>query len=279
MKFLISLTILLILTASLSPKAQAATQDKPLSEWGLGFIFFDSADYPGSASRNPRLIATPFFLHRGKRLKIDQGKGAKFVGAKGKLFELDLSLDASLSSKSGKSSARFGMKDLDYLVQLGPQLVILILKNKKLGKLTLNLPVRAVLSFSPDKIKLQKQGFIQEVFIRHRVRLTDSLTAAFTLANLQGDSRVHSYFYSVKDSEVTQNRSAYEAKSGHLERYASISLVYRAKPGVLVFGGFTSYDHSNSANKTSPLFEKKRSWSAGFGLAITLGESQQRMAR
>ena len=146
----VRLSAVAVIAFLLGAEAQAqdingGTPTKPLWELCVAGGALYSPDYPAADKNSLHLLALPYVIYRGDFLRLGKDSIVKGVFIDNNYAELNLSLAASFNSNSNHNNARRGMPDLDYLVEIGPQLKI------KLGKLfggrtELQLPVRAVFS-------------------------------------------------------------------------------------------------------------------------------------
>jgi hypothetical protein len=129
---------------------------EPLWELGLGIAGFRFDDYRGSDHTNTYLLPLPFFAYRGPILRADR-EGARAVLFESSRFTVDVSLGASVPTKSKDDEARSGMPDLAGTFEIGPSFIVELWKSSS-GKLKLDLsmPVREAITLerSPRAIGL-----------------------------------------------------------------------------------------------------------------------------
>jgi hypothetical protein len=134
----------------------------PLWEIALGATGLYGPDYPASDEYHPNGLAAPLFIYRGAILQLGERDIARVVAVDRGRFRLDFSLDASYRAGSDDNDARAGMPDLDYLGEVGPQLVVemseLTMRQNRPARLELELPTRAV--FATDLRSIEHLGFI-----------------------------------------------------------------------------------------------------------------------
>ena len=94
-----------------APAAADALRTEPLWELGVGVAGFRFDDYRGSDHSNTYLFPVPFFAYRGPILRADRD-GARAVLFEASRFTVDVSLGASVPTKSKDDEARLGMPDL-----------------------------------------------------------------------------------------------------------------------------------------------------------------------
>ena len=123
----------------------ALSEEKPLWEAGPGIGPLRFPDYRGSDEASLYPVPLPYFVYRGDILRADRD------GVRGRLFnreyaELSVSVSGTIPVQSEDNTARRGMPDLDYLVELGPRLQWTVARAARWAKLDFELPVRAVFS-------------------------------------------------------------------------------------------------------------------------------------
>ena len=95
-------------------KATAATADgvgEPLWELGMGIAAVRFPDYRGSDQSSTYALPLPFVAYRGRFLRADRD-GARAILFAGRRLVVDMSLSASVPTRSNHSDARQGMPDL-----------------------------------------------------------------------------------------------------------------------------------------------------------------------
>ena len=129
---------------------------EPLWELGIGVAGFRFDDYRGSDHTNTYLFPVPFFAYRGPILRADRD-GARAILFSGRRVAVDVSLGASVPTKSKDDEARRGMPDLAGTFEIGPNFIVELWQasNRKL-KVELRLPVREAITLerSPRAIGL-----------------------------------------------------------------------------------------------------------------------------
>jgi hypothetical protein len=116
----------------------------PLWEIALGATGLYGPDCPASDEYHPNGLAAPLFIYRGAILQLGERDIARVVAVDRGRFRLDFSLDASYRAGSDDNDARAGMPDLDYLGEVGPQLVV------EMSELTMPEPAGAARARAAD---------------------------------------------------------------------------------------------------------------------------------
>jgi MipA family protein len=263
-----------VVEGPVSPAPAEGTGTEPLWELGIGVAGFRFDDYRGSDHTNTYLLPLPFFAYRGPILRADRD-GARAVLFEGRRFTVDVSLGASVPTKSKNDEARAGMPDLAGTFEIGPNLVTEIWQSsgRKL-KLELRLPLREAITLerSPRAIGL--------TFSPNLNLDISGLPGKGNLGLLAGplfaDRKYHQYFYGVAPEFATATRPAYEAPGGYEGWRATAAFSRRF--GNAWLGAFVRYDDLHGATfAPSPLVRKDTTVTAGFGISWIFATSSQRV--
>jgi outer membrane scaffolding protein for murein synthesis (MipA/OmpV family) len=255
---------------------EALDEEQPLWEFGVGGGVIDVANYPASSERNFIALAAPYLVYRGDVFRVGGGGARAVVVEKGNV-ELDLSFGGAFAADSEDNSAREGMPELDFLFEVGPEIIY---KVKDIsfdgggnGRLNAKLQTRAV--FSTDFGRIDQRGYVIEPELSYQQRgglfektgLNVSLSATFA------SEKLHDYFYQVGNEFVSDERQAYDAKGGYLGSELSIGFSFPVFENARGFLGGSASFHQGSANEDSPLFEDDVTFSIGAGFVWRLYES------
>jgi outer membrane protein len=254
--------------------ASDAGVGEPLWELGLGLAALRFPDYRGSDQTSSYLLPLPFVAYRGRFLRADRD-GARAILFAGRRVVVDLSLAASVPTRSKNSDARQGMPDLPGTFEIGPNLNVELWQSedRKL-KLDLRLPLREAitlqsspraigLTFSPN-LNLDVRGF------------AGRWNLGMHAGPLYADRRYHEHFYGVAPEFATAARPAYDAPGGYAGWRATMAFSRRF--GNAWLGGFLRYDDLHGAAfAPSPLVRRETSVTAGFGVSWIFATSSQRV--
>ena len=117
---------------------------EPLYELGIAGGLGELPDYPGSDQKRIRYLVLPYFIYRGKVFRSDQKEGMRARFIRNEDIDLDMSAAGSFPASSADNDARRGMPDLDWLMELGPRLEVLLSRLNGRGRFRFLLPARAV---------------------------------------------------------------------------------------------------------------------------------------
>lgn len=247
---------------------------QPLWEAGAGVAVVDFASYRGSDQRQSYVLPIPYFVYRGKFLKIERER-IRGLLLKRDRAELDISVNGTVPVKSSDNRARAGMPDLDPTFEIGPSLNLSLFESKSGDrKLELRLPLRP--AFAVNSSGIRNVGWLFQPQLNLDVRKISGMPG-WNLGLLTGpifaDARYHQYFYGVEPQYATPLRPAYQARGGYAGMQFIAALSKRF-PGYWV-GGFVKLDSLRGAVFVdSPLVRTKTNISAGFAISWIFGRSQ-----
>lgn len=249
---------------------------KPLWELGIAAGGTYSPDYPAADKNSLHGLALPYVIYRGNILRLGRDSIVKGVFIENDYTELDVSLAASFNANSNDNNARRGMPDLDYLVELGPQLKIK-LGELHGGKAEIHLPVRAV--FSTDLSRVDHRGYLfnPRLFCVWNNIFNSGITLDSSLGSSFATKKLHEYFYRVEPRFATATRPAYEADGGYLGSKITLGLSYGITDRIRAYvGGYIGY-YGGAANEDSPLFRQKVNGAVHVGFTWSIFQSDTRV--
>jgi len=247
---------------------------RPLWEVGLAGIGGYVADYPGAAQSRFRGFPVPYFIYRGKVLRAGDGGIVRGRFQLSESLEFDLSFDGSLNADSDKNTLRRGMPDLDFLGEIGPQLTWRAWEESN-RSLTINLPVRASLSFGDGGIR--SRGLVLNPRITYRDRdFIGGNTLSLAVGPIFATEKLMDYFYEVRPQFALRDRPAFDANSGYLGSEVSIGFSRRLTPQVRLFTGSQIGLYGGATNRRSTLLARDVNWNFAFGLSWAIWESSRR---
>jgi outer membrane scaffolding protein for murein synthesis (MipA/OmpV family) len=244
-------------------------ESQSLWEFGVGGGAVEVADYPASGERNFIALAAPYVVYRGDVFRVGGENGMRAVVVETNDFELDLSFGAAFPADSEDNTSRAGMPELDFLFEVGPQLIYRVkdykFKNGGDGRLKARLQARAV--FSTDFNRIDGRGFVFEPTISYQQRgvifKETGLRVAFSMS--YASEELQDYFYQVDSPFSNSSRAQYDAKAGYLGAALSMGLSFPIHKNIRGFLTGSTQFHQGSANQDSPLYEKDITYSFGIG--------------
>lgn len=242
----------------------------PLYEWGLAAGSGYLSDYPASEQGRARFIGLPTFRYRGKVFRADK-KGTRARFFKTEKTDVDMSFGASFPANSENNDAREGMKDLDWLGEIGPRLNLMIYKDPK-NTIEIELPVRFV--FSTDFSFTKHRGYRFYPQIDFRRKVNENFKFSFSIKMNWATEELSDYFYQVSKQDITSKRAAYNAKPGYIGSDLSYFISYNSDDIFYILGAkYGNYE--GSANTNSPLYKAKEDISVFFGLSYFFYKSKE----
>lgn len=247
---------------------KASGGQRPLWELGAGVAALHFPDYRGSDESGAYLLPLPYVVYRGKFLRADR-EGARAVLVDVERFEIELSVSASVPTRSRSNAARSGMPDLPPSFEVGPKFIFGLLRSAdQRMKLDLRLPVRAVFSVesSPRSVGTTFTPNLNLDLVRHGWNI------GLQAGPLYGDRRRHEHIYGVEPAFATAQRPAYRASGGYAGWQALASTSRRfARTWV---GAFVRYDNlRGAAFAPSPLVRRDHAFTMGVGVAWVFASS------
>ena len=251
---------------------------RPRWEFGIGGGYFSGHDYPASDDPNERSLALPFFIYRSPVFRVGGG-GVRAVAIERPKVRLDLSIGGSLNASSEDNGSRAGMPDLDFLLELGPQLEVSLIDRPagSGGRLQLGFATELRAVVATDFRGVEARGFVAEAgfdVARRRV-LGSRLDLLAGIDVTFADERLQDYFYEVDPEFATPARAAYDARGGYLGAEVTAGVAVRVLSNLRVFVGAQSGLYAGAANEDSPLFETTSSTGAAVGVVWTIAKSRR----
>jgi len=262
--------------------SQAADLPEPLWEAGIGGGAFSGPTYPGADDNTTQALFIPYVIYRGEVFSIGEESGVRAVAFANEKIELDISLGASLAADASEDDDRDGMPDLDFLFEIGPQIIYHAAQwehDKWTSHFDIKLRTRAIIA--TDLRSFEDQGFIVEPALVYELKSKRNrhLEIQLDIEMINGSERLNEYFYDVDPQYATATRPEYSAKAGYIGTELGLGLSIPVNPQLRLFGGFDVEFYDGSANQDSPLFKDKMGYSGGLGLVYTFFESDERVPR
>lgn len=248
---------------------EALDEKQPLWEVGVGGGVAEVPNYPASGERNMVALALPYAIYRGDIFRVGGQGGARAVFVENDKLELDISLSGAFAADSDDGTVREGMPELDYMFEVGPQLIYKIkdFSFKTGGNARLNAQIHTRAVFSTDFGRLDARGYVFEPTLRYQQRGVFSRDTGFSLAARMtwATEKLQDYFYQVAPEYETDFRPTYNASGGYLGAELSAGLAFPVLTNVRGFFGWSVQFNHGSANEESPLYEKDVTYSIGLG--------------
>lgn len=279
---LLSLLIAVIAIPALADD-EPVMLEKPLWELGLGGGLLVQPNYPSSSENQTRGIVLPYIVYRGDVLRIGDGQSARAVAAESNWYELSMSFDAAFDADSEGNETRQGMPDLDFLFQIGPQLMFRLAdfscNDTSRSELQFSLQARAALS--TDFGSIDHRGYVFEPMIRYRHYgfLRPDFEATVSIRPVWATRDLHGYFFDVESPFATTNRPEYRSSAGYYGTGINFYGTWHINDQARMFLGLQTSWLQGAKNINSPLFEKKFTTGLGAGLIWSFVESKRMVLR
>ncbi len=269
----LSVTLCALLLATQATRAE----HQPLWELGAGISYLDLPDYRGSDERTTYIFPYPYFVYRGDRLQVGDGR-IRGLLVERSIWQVDISINGTVPVNSSTNSARQGMPDLDASFEVGPSITIsAVTDDLDRDVVRINLPVRYAAATNPS-LDVQGVGWVFNPHVDYILRgrndgkfwrLTLSAGPIFATADY------HDYYYGVEPQFATATRPEYAGKAGYSGTRLLASGFHQLTDSLFI-GGFLRYDQlSEAAFEESPLMRREQSLMAGLALTWSGWKSER----
>lgn len=257
---------------------EAPNEAQPLWEFGAAGAAISVTNYPASSERNFIALAAPYLVYRGDVFRVGGGNGARAVVVDKNNVELDLSFGGAFSADSDDNTVREGMPELDFLFEVGPQLIYKV-KDHSFdggGKARLNARLQTRAVFSTDFGSIDHRGYVIEPTLSYQQRgvMFEKTGLNLSFSMTYASEKLQDYFYQVNSSFANINRAQYDAKGGYLGSELSVGLSFPVAENIRGFFGGSVQFYQGAANRDSPLFEDDVTYSVALGFVWRLYESE-----
>jgi outer membrane scaffolding protein for murein synthesis (MipA/OmpV family) len=262
--------------ATMQPATTAlpAAALQPLWEAGLGIGALGYEDYRGADSSHAYPVPVPYLVYNGAFLRSDR------AGLHGNLFKqpwVDIRLSFNATTPVSNDRTRSGMPQLRPTLEAGVSLDFHLWQSgDERVKWDLRMPLRSAFAIeSPPEATGWTFSPAFALDVVDHVGY-DPWKLGFLAGPLFANRRYNSYFYSVQAQFATAARPEYQASGGYAGAEFLTALSKRF-PKYWV-GAFMRVDSlSGAAFERSPLVQRDRYWTAGFGIAWPIRTSSQRV--
>ena len=254
--------LLLSCAAALLAARDAAAEERPKWELGMGGVFYTQPDYIGSDEYRFHPIPFPWIIYRGPRLRVDrEAVQTKIFGTD--LVRLDLSVSGQISVDSDKNDRRHDMPDRDWMLQVGPTLKFKVAHSDN-GRHSLDIDVPLRIALAIDTDNFSYEGLVASPKFAYRYepegwRFEGNAGLEF------GNNDYNEYYYSVAQRYETASRPEYGADGGYagFRLSAGVSRYF----GPIYVGLFTRYFNLEGATfRDSPLVGSRSAFVGGVAI-------------
>jgi outer membrane scaffolding protein for murein synthesis (MipA/OmpV family) len=252
--------------------SNAAAEQKPLWELGLGAAVLNGPDYRGAQGRSTFVLPLPYVVYRGKFLRAEDNT-LRGLLHKSDWLEINFSVGGATPVKSNSTDSRQGMPDLDPALEIGPS-ANYTLAGSEHGpwQMQLRLPLRAVISGNSSSIDYRGLVLNPNVSFDTREWPGHGWRLGMSIGPMFGDAKNHRYYYEVKAKYATPERPEYDADGGYAGMRANMAISNRV--GDVWLGGYVRYDNvAGAVFDGSPLVGRQNGVSAGVAFALIFKKS------
>jgi hypothetical protein len=217
----------------------------------------------------------PYFIYRGGFLRSDED-GPRLRAKFSPSVELQFSGGGSLASQSSSGGPRAGMPNLDYLLELGPNLKIVAAQPTKTSQLVIDLPVRGVFSTNFDsRFAWRGVVFAPQIGLEDHSLFGSSWGGQVRVGTEFASARLQQYYYQVDPQYAEPDRPAYAAHGGYLGSNLQLAIFRPVTPNFHVYAGGRLNFYQGARNEDSPLFKADTGYSAFAGFAWSIWQSRK----
>ena len=269
---------LLLATQTISAKEVANFTEKSEKNihysLGIGLSMITIDDYVGADESQFYLFPTPYFFYQSDSLVIDRNafEGNVFTNKK---WHLALDAAGSIPVDSDDNETRKGMKDLNWVGELGPSLEYYFSGNSRSNNSRyFDLAIRKAVNTNFKTIA--DTGWTGQLSLKNRSQFKAGLMGGSTTidtsaAILFNSDKYARYFYSVSADDATEIRRAYNANGGYAGFRLSLGGTWRRNN--IWFGIFTRYTYlKNTSFADSPLMRSHNNLLFGISVSYILIE-------
>lgn len=272
--------LIVVLAAFLSTTARAddSADGIPVWEYGIGGGSISTPSYPGSDDLISRSIALPYAIYRGETVRLGDGGLIRARTMLTERLEVDLSFSGAFGANSEGDADREGMPDLEYLFEIGPQLVYHAYDDKtRVERHQIDMSLQARQVFSVERFPFDGRGQILETAIEYDYDAYGIGRFSFSseLSALWGSQRLHDNFYTVAPQFETVTRQRFSATDGFLGVEWDYGLGYRVNEDLRIFLRGETYFGAQNVNRDSPLFKKTRTQSLALAFVWRIDKSDR----
>ena len=242
---------------------------EPIWEYGVGLGFVRFEQYPAAGKYSQLFIPFPTFQYRGRIVRADDREGAKAYLWKHDSWTVEIAGTGTPPLDSDDNEFRKGMKDLPWILAVGPELVYKFNRDFDFG-----LGVFQAITTNFQDTRLAG-GFFEGIFTYTsedvRSRKFKTLTKYF-LTFKSATAEIQDQYFGVRIRDVTSLRPQFHARAGFLSVEASVFKSFKLGR-TAVYVGANYADYSFAENKKSPLYRSSYQLNYLFGVTYVLGES------
>lgn len=268
-------------------RAQEAEESVPGEDneapalWELRFAGFGryAPVYPGADESDLTVLPIPIPVYRGSFLSFGENLDQVARGdiTETRRMRVGLDLDFTFGESSENIAVRRGMPDLDFMIELGPELELRLSdRTPEQGEFFMAMQLRAAISL--DGLSTSSRGYALSPELEYR---RDQAFGGDNVLSLRfrptwASDAYMDYYYEVEPRFATAFRAAFDANSGYLGSRLTAALTRQINEKLILGISASWYLNHGAENETSPLFRSNSGASIQVALVRTLAESQRR---
>lgn len=274
------LTILIFLTIFNGVVFSEQTVQRPLWEFGLFNAAARIPHFRGSDEYEWYFLPLPYVIYRGDIIRANR-EGIRGIFYDSEHIETSISLYGN-PPVSSDNKAREGMPGLDAIFEVGPAIKWYIWGRHPVDFLYLRLALRAAYSLNFDHgIDISYQGLrsgLNLIYFNQssleKYGLSYGLNTGIDFSN----SKLHSYFYDVRQEHVRPNRPFYKSGSGY-SGFSMAGALQKKLTDKLSLGFYSRWDNvSGAVYEDSPLVTSNNNFIFGTALIWKIAESKKQVS-
>lgn len=249
---------------------------EPLWEYGLGLGYAQFEQYPAAGRMSRLLVPFPTFQYRGETVRADDREGARAYLFQGDSFSLEMAGTGSPPLSSKDNSARKGLRDLPFILAIGPQLIYRNhLKEQMLFETSLGL--YPALMMGSSQLRAEGAFFQFQMGLRQEHQFFSDIRSLsrFFLTWRFASQEIQDEYFGVRSSEVTSFRQQFRGKAGLLGTEATLFQTFKHEK-LSYYVGLNYINYQGTAHEKSSLSKAKDQLNTLVGLIYSLGESTEK---
>ncbi|MGZ3772352.1 MAG: MipA/OmpV family protein [Bdellovibrio sp.] len=252
-------------------EANYAYQNESLWDYGLALSYLKIEHYPGSKDFSWVTAPVPVIEYRGKVSRLNQNDGARAFLIKDDFWNLDLSGGLLPGQNFATDSARDGMPQLPWVLEVGPQLVGVFNDN---WQIRLGIFQAAATDF--NYYRTNGQYYDARVVYQNSEPmpgLPNIVRSDYVALSLQGASEdFMALYYDVPTEFAKPNRPAYSSKHGIVCSEISVYETFKSRMNTFYLGAYLDRYDINS-NRGSPLLQSEQNFTFFIAWGYTFKSS------
>ncbi len=264
----------------IAPMRPPNSQRNPYGNGAWLHLAATAASIPARQKPKYNIVPLPFPRYRGRFLRLGEETDSPLRGVvfRRDRIKLDIDFDINFGADSEDIEVRTGMPDLDFLLEVGPELSLQFVDHQPTRwKAFLQLPLRAAISWPGLDPRFQGIVFAPEIRLRKRFSDDRKDELSFIISSSFATSDYANYFYGVQPQFAVSSREAFDAGGGYIGTELGLSFRKQLASRYEVVTGMRIGFHQGAKNSDSPLFVDDISGSVFVAVLWKFWESRRRV--